>query len=179
VKEWLNFLLSPDFNIIRSPKSYNSQVGAPLSVLAINEMHNLGIFEAGISKINEMEQLETIIRPTIGVFTNIGSAHDEGFENLEQKIKEKLQLFKNAKRIIYQKNKDIDFILSSVLPSRVRGLFSWSFSDKTADVFISKTELQDKTILQVQYNEINFKFEILNKDQNSKDQIKKGNKSLV
>lgn len=167
VKEWLNFLLSPDFNIIRSPKSYNSQVGVPLSVLAINEMHNLAIFEAGISKINEMEQLETIIRPTIGVLTNIGSAHDEGFENLGQKIKEKLQLFKNSKRIIYQKNKDIDFMLSSVLPSRVRGLFSWSFSDKTADVFISKTELQDKTILQVQYNELNFEFEISFQDEAS------------
>ncbi|MFZ2727561.1 MAG: Mur ligase family protein, partial [Methylococcaceae bacterium] len=78
VKEWLNFLLSPDFNIIRSPKSYNSQVGVPLSVISINDKHNLGIFEAGISKMNEMEKLEVIIRPTIGIITNIGSAHDEG-----------------------------------------------------------------------------------------------------
>jgi alanine racemase len=167
VKEWLNFLLSPDFNVIRSPKSYNSQVGVPLSVLAINEMHNLGIFEAGISKINEMEKLEPIIRPTIGILTNIGSAHDEGFENLEQKIKEKLQLFKNSKRIIYQKNKDIDFILSSVLPSRVRGLFSWSFSDKTADVFMSKTESLDKTIIQVQTDKMKFDFEISFQDEAS------------
>ncbi|WP_442902437.1 Mur ligase family protein, partial [Flavobacterium sp.] len=66
VKEWLNFLLSPDYNIIRSPKSYNSQVGVPLSVLGINEKHNLGIFEAGISMINEMEKLQKIIQPTIG-----------------------------------------------------------------------------------------------------------------
>jgi len=167
VKEWLNFLLSPDFNVIRSPKSYNSQVGVPLSVLAINEMHNLGIFEAGISKMNEMEKLETIIRPTIGVLTNIGSAHDEGFENLEQKIKEKLQLFKHSKRLIYQKTKDIDTVLASIPLSRVRGLFSWSFSDKTADVFISKTEGQDKTIIQVDYNEINFEFEISFQDKAS------------
>ncbi|RTY95116.1 bifunctional UDP-N-acetylmuramoyl-tripeptide:D-alanyl-D-alanine ligase/alanine racemase, partial [Flavobacterium bomense] len=94
VKEWLNFLMSPDFNIIRSPKSYNSQVGVPLSVISINDRHNLGIFEAGISKMNEMEKLEVIIRPTIGIITNIGSAHDEGFEDLEKKIKEKLKLFK-------------------------------------------------------------------------------------
>ena len=105
VKEWLNFLLSPDYNIVRSPKSYNSQVGVPLSVIAINEKHNLGVFEAGISTVNEMVQLEKIIKPTIGVLTNIGSAHDEGFENLQQKIKEKLLLFKESKVIIYQKNR--------------------------------------------------------------------------
>ena len=167
VKEWLNFLLSPDFNVIRSPKSYNSQVGVPLSVFAINEMHNLGIFEAGISKMNEMEKLETIIRPTIGVLTNIGSAHDEGFENLEQKIKEKLQLFKHSKRLIYQKNKEIDSVLASILPLGARGLFSWSFSDKTADVFVIKTVLQDKTILQVEYKETHFEFEISFQDEAS------------
>lgn len=88
VKEWLNFLLSPDYNIIRSPKSYNSQVGVPLSVLAINEMHNLGIFEAGISTVGEMSALQKIIKPTIGLLTNIGSAHDEGFDNIGEKIKE-------------------------------------------------------------------------------------------
>ena len=95
VKEWLNFLLSPDFNVIRSPKSYNSQVGVPLSVVAINEQHNLGIFEAGISSSSEMEKLEKIIKPTVGVLTSIGSAHDEGFLNLEQKMKEKMLLFEH------------------------------------------------------------------------------------
>ena len=100
VKEWLNFLLSPDFNIIRSPKSYNSQVGVPLSVLAINEEHNLGIFEAGISTVNEMQSLQKILKPTIGILTNIGSAHDEGFENIGEKIKEKLQLFKDVEILI-------------------------------------------------------------------------------
>jgi alanine racemase len=96
VKEWLNFLLAPDYNIIRSPKSYNSQVGVPLSVVAINEKHNLGIFEAGISTRGEMQNLEKIIKPTIGVLTNIGTAHDEGFANTTEKIKEKLLLFQNA-----------------------------------------------------------------------------------
>ncbi|MGL5111005.1 MAG: Mur ligase family protein, partial [Flavobacterium sp.] len=89
VKEWLNFLLSPDYTIIRSPKSYNSQVGVPLSVLAIAKQHNLGIFEAGISTINEMVHLEKIIQPTLGILTNIGSAHDEGFSSIGEKIKEK------------------------------------------------------------------------------------------
>ena len=93
IKEWLNFLLSPDYNIIRSPKSYNSQVGVPLSVLGINEKHNFGIFEAGISTKEEMQKLQAIIQPTIGILSNIGSAHDEGFGNIGEKIKEKLKLF--------------------------------------------------------------------------------------
>ena len=144
VKEWLDFLLSPDYNIIRSPKSYNSQVGVPLSVIAINEQHNLGIFEAGISTVNEMEKLETIIRPTIGILTNIGSAHDEGFSNREEKIKEKLKLFKDSEVLIYQKNKDIDALLDSKIKK-----FSWSFSDETATVFVAKKGVLDKTILEI------------------------------
>ena len=132
VKEWLNFLLSPDYNVIRSPKSYNSQVGVPLSVIAINEKHNLGIFEAGISTVNEMSKLENIIKPTIGVLTNIGSAHDEGFENMEQKITEKLLLFKKSKVVIYKKNKPVDNSLKlfcEQYPLNERILFSWSFTD--------------------------------------------------
>jgi alanine racemase len=94
------------------PKSYNSQVGVPLSVIAINEQHNLGIFEAGISTVNEMEKLETIIRPTIGILTNIGSAHDEGFANIGEKIKQKVQLFQHAKVLIYNKNKTVEAFLN-------------------------------------------------------------------
>jgi alanine racemase len=160
VKEWLNFLLSPDFNIIRSPKSYNSQVGVPLSVISINDKHNLGIFEAGISKMNEMEKLEVIIRPTIGIITNIGSAHNEGFEDLEKKIKEKLKLFKHSKLIIYQKNKDIDIFLSSIPTLEARGLFSWSYSDETADVYVVKKVIEDKTILKIRYSRDNFEIQI-------------------
>ena len=107
IKEWLNFLLSPDYNIIRSPKSYNSQVGVPLSILGINEKHNLGIFEAGISTMHEMEKLQKIIRPTIGILSNIGSAHDEGFPSVAEKIKEKLKLFATVNVLILQKNKTI------------------------------------------------------------------------
>jgi len=162
VKEWLNFLLNPDFNIIRSPKSYNSQVGVPLSVNSINDRHNLGIFEAGISKMHEMEKLETIIRPTIGIITNIGTAHDEGFEDLEKKIKEKLKLFKQSKLIIYQKNKTVDTLIDSKIKS-----FSWSFENEDADVFISKKEIQDKTVLLIRYAKASFEVQIPFQDEAS------------
>ena len=145
VKEWLNFLLSPDYSIIRSPKSYNSQVGVPLSVLAIAKQHNFGIFEAGISTVNEMGYLEKIIQPTLGILTNIGSAHDEGFSSIGEKIKEKLQLFKHCDLLIYNKNKTIDAFLKPTLKT-----FSWSFKDATADVFIQKSSILDKTKLHIQ-----------------------------
>ena len=164
VKEWLNFLLSPDYNIIRSPKSYNSQVGVPLSVIAINEKHNLGIFEAGISTVNEMDKLEKIIRPTIGVLTNIGTAHDEGFLNLVQKIDEKLLLFKDSPVIIYQKNEIVDSCLSQFAAEYMlhpRKLLSWSYTDKTADVFILKKEnINETTIIQYQYGKENYDLKI-------------------
>ncbi|HEY4618434.1 MAG TPA: bifunctional UDP-N-acetylmuramoyl-tripeptide:D-alanyl-D-alanine ligase/alanine racemase [Flavobacterium sp.] len=148
VKEWLNFLLSPDFNVIRSPKSYNSQVGVPLSVIAINEKHNLGIFEAGISTVTEMQKLETVIKPTIGILTNIGSSHDEGFESLEQKIKEKLLLFKDSEVIIYQKNKLVDKCMSPQTKT-----FSWSFDQEQADVLVFKKETANRsTTLHYKYN---------------------------
>lgn len=96
VKEWLYQLLHQDYNIVRSPKSFNSQIGVPLSVWQMNGQHTLGIFEAGISKPGEMDKLEKIIQPTIGVLTNIGEAHSEGFASLAQKEKEKRLLFRNA-----------------------------------------------------------------------------------
>jgi UDP-N-acetylmuramoyl-tripeptide--D-alanyl-D-alanine ligase len=155
VKEWLNFLLSPDYNIIRSPKSYNSQVGVPLSVMAINEKHNLGIFEAGISMVNEMAKLETIIKPSIGILTNIGSAHDEGFAHIGEKIKEKLKLFQNVKVLIYNKNKTIDAFINPKLET-----FSWSCRDENADVFITQKSILEKTILKVHYHDNIFEIKI-------------------
>ena len=101
VKEWLNHLLEKEFSIVRSPKSFNSQIGVPLSVLNITSKNNLAIFEAGISRPGEMKKLEGIIKPLIGIFTNIGNAHDEGFKNTQQKIREKLLLFRNAKYLIF------------------------------------------------------------------------------
>ena len=101
VKEWLNQLLNHKYNIVRSPKSYNSQIGVPLSIWPMNEKHTLGIFEAGISRPGEMEKLETIIKPGIGILTNIGEAHSEGFSSPLEKALEKLKLFKDSKILIY------------------------------------------------------------------------------
>ena len=100
VKEWLFQLLRESFHIVRSPKSYNSQVGVPLSVLAMENTDDLAIFEAGISQMNEMEKLEEIIQPSIGILTNIGAAHDEGFASKEEKINEKVKLFKRTEKVI-------------------------------------------------------------------------------
>ena len=101
VKEWLNQLLENNFFVVRSPKSFNSQIGVPLSVLNISPSNDLAIFEAGISQTGEMKKLAKIIRPTIGIFTNIGNAHDEGFKNRKQKINEKLLLFQNTEHLIF------------------------------------------------------------------------------
>ncbi len=100
VKEWLYQMLSHQHNIVRSPRSYNSQIGVPLSVWQMNASHTLGIFEAGISTTGEMTNLEKIIQPTIGVLTSIGEVHSEGFENKEQKLQEKSLLFKHASTIV-------------------------------------------------------------------------------
>lgn len=155
VKEWLNFLLSPDYNVIRSPKSYNSQIGVPLSIVAINEQHNLGIFEAGISTRSEMKNLEKIIKPTVGILTSIGSAHDQGFLNLEEKIREKMALFRNSKIVIYQANESVDAFVSSKTKA-----FTWSFVTQNADVFIEKKTVLDQTILDVQYGAQKFVLKI-------------------
>jgi alanine racemase len=101
VKEWLYQLLQDKFNIVRSPKSYNSQIGVPLSVWQMNEQHNLGIFEAGISQPGEMDHLQRIIQPTIGILTNIGEAHSEGFPSMADKAQEKTKLFASCNGIVY------------------------------------------------------------------------------
>ncbi len=100
VKEWLYQLLKNDYKITRSPRSYNSQIGVPLSVWQMNEETELAIFEAGISEVGEMEKLERIIRPTIGVVTYIGEEHGENFASLEQKRAEKMRLFAHAEKVI-------------------------------------------------------------------------------
>lgn len=101
VKEWMNQLLEDRFQIVRSPRSYNSQIGVPLSIWQINEQHTLALIEAGISQKGEMHYLEEMIKPTIGIFTNIGEAHDQGFENTATKIREKLELFKQSVALIF------------------------------------------------------------------------------
>ncbi len=135
IKEWLFQLLSPDYNIAKNPGSYNSQIGVPLSVWAIQPHHQLGIFEAGISQPNEMIRLQKIIRPTIGIFTNIGTAHDGGFENVELKISEKLKFFDGVETLIYCA--DHDLIHKAVVEKNISKL-SWGKNGQ-ADVQILAT----------------------------------------
>ncbi|MBQ7489375.1 MAG: bifunctional UDP-N-acetylmuramoyl-tripeptide:D-alanyl-D-alanine ligase/alanine racemase [Bacteroidales bacterium] len=101
VKEWLSTMLAGEFNVVRNPNSYNSQIGVPFSVWQIEPEHNFAIFEAGISQPGEMSALEKVIKPTIGILTNIGSAHSQFFKNDEEKLHEKLKLFTNCRQLIF------------------------------------------------------------------------------
>jgi Alr-MurF fusion protein len=132
IKEWLFQLLFQDHFIVRSPRSYNSQIGVPLSILAIEKQHDLAIFEAGISRINEMEKLANVIRCNIGIFTNIGDAHDEGFMSRVQKIKEKMKLFQFCDILILCN--DNDQIMKEV-PKKIK-TFTWG-KTKNADLKVN------------------------------------------
>ncbi len=128
VKEWLYQLLAPDFNITRSPRSWNSQIGVPLSVWRLKEQTQIGIFEAGISEPGEMDALEGIIQPTVGVMTHLGSAHDENFANRQEKCLEKLRLFRHAKVLVF--NADDEMISDCVAQSGFKGqLIGWHGAD--------------------------------------------------
>ena len=127
VKEWLYQLLSPGINTIRSPKSFNSQIGVPLSVWKMEKVHRLAIFEAGISQPGEMAKLEAIIRPDFGIITNIGHAHDEHFASAIQKADEKLKLFRHSSLLVYCSDyEEIDNCVRFCDPSRTFRPFSWS-----------------------------------------------------
>lgn len=161
VKEWLSVLLK-DYNLVKSPRSYNSQIGVPLSVWEINEHHNFGIFEAGISKSGEMEFLEPVIRPTIGIFTNLGSAHDEGFRSRKQKATEKLRLFQRSKTLIYCKDyEDIDdeirILLKAVNPTIE--LIGWS-RKAGSKIFVNATKQNTYCTLQILWNSQIYDFKI-------------------
>ena len=120
VKEWLYQLLSPDFNVCRSPRSYNSQVGVPLSVWLINPHNDLAIIEAGISQPGEMEKLARIIQPTIGVMTNLGAAHQENFMSYDIKCAEKMQLFKSCRTVVINSEDITIKRCADVLPEQTR-----------------------------------------------------------
>ena len=136
VKEWLYQLLSPYKYVTRSPRSYNSQTGVPLSVWLMNEQTEVGIFEAGISQPGEMQALRDIIQPTIAVLTNIGAAHQENFASKEEKCREKTVLFHDAETIVY--NADDELIRRTVAESAYKGEpLYYSMTDKKAPVFIA------------------------------------------
>ena len=139
VKEWLYQLLEEDYNITRSPRSYNSQTGVPLSVWEMTENTTLAIFEAGISQPDEMKYLEPVIRPTIGVFTKLGEAHQENFSSQQQKCMEKMELFVNSNVFIYEEdNKIINQSADRMVLSQKS--FCWSRKDPDAPLYIRKTE---------------------------------------
>jgi len=141
VKEWLYFLLRSSHQVSRNPKSYNSQLGVPLSVWELRENDDYGIFEAGISQPGEMEKLEKILSPQIGIFTNIGSAHQENFESLQQKITEKLKLFAHSQYLVYCKDQEE---VHKTISKNLKGvqLFSWSHTDKTARLWVKELKTQ-------------------------------------
>ena len=160
VKEWLYQLTAGNYNVTRSPRSYNSQIGVPLSVWMLNETSTLGIFEAGISECNEMGKLQRIINPTIGIITNISSAHQENFSSLQEKCAEKLQLFSNCSTVIY--NAD-----DAILAERIKHLpitakqIAWSKKDQKSPLFIeSITKENDGTAIQYHYGTIEDSYRI-------------------
>lgn len=161
VKEWIYQCLSPEKYVIRNPKSFNSQIGVPLSVWLLNNNGDIGVFEAGISQVNEMHILEEIIQPTIGLFTNIGDAHQENFESIEQKLDEKLNLFEHCNALIY--NSD-NLLVDSKIKSRFQSkqLISWSFEFeadlKIYEVVYAALSTQIKAKYQNQNIEINIPF---------------------
>ena len=135
VKEWLFQLLSPFYTVVRSPKSYNSQLGVPLSIVRINKSHELGIFEAGISQRGEMATLRSIIKPNLGLFTMIGAAHNEGFDNRKQKLAEKIELFTECQKVYYRKDQeDVHQMLNLRLPEVQK--MNWSSKDDEADLYV-------------------------------------------
>lgn len=151
VKEWLYQLLSPERIITRSPRSYNSQIGVPHSVWLMNEKTEIGIFEAGISEMNEMEALQSIIRPSVGVLTNIGGAHQENFYSLHDKCMEKLSLFKECDVVIY--NAD-DELISSCVAKCLYGAreIAWSLKDNERPLFIEHIDKnEDSTTIRYRY----------------------------
>lgn len=144
VKDWIAQMLAPDHHLAVSPRSYNSQIGVPLSVWQLAPEHDMAIFEAGVSEPNEMYRLQKVIQPTIGIFTNIGQAHDENFLTRTQKIAEKLHLFTHCQTLIYcSDHKDIHMLLSQQESFREVRRFTWGSGPDNA-VRLLSVETGDK-----------------------------------
>lgn len=165
VKEWLYQLLHNDYNIVRSPKSFNSQIGVPLSVWKMNDDDEIGIFEAGISQKDEMEKLQKIIQPTIGIITNIGDAHSQNFSSKKETVREKLKLFKESETLIYCRDYlEIDEMVKELVkPNK----FSWSFSKEARLRIHSVEKAERKTRILGEIDQQQVEFEIAFMDQAS------------
>ncbi len=149
VKEWLYQLLNTQLNICKNPKSYNSQVGVPLSVWQLNNHHQLGIFEAGISEINEMQTLAQIINPTIGLFNYLGNAHSEGFANDDEKLNEKLKLFIHVKELVFCADQtEVKTAIEDFALQYHTSLYSWSKAGNKAHYQFAIFEQGNETIIE-------------------------------
>lgn len=162
VKEWLADILGALEPVVRSPKSYNSQIGVPLSVWKLDDKYRAGIFEAGISMPGEMEKLRDIIDPGIGVITNIGDAHSENFADIKEKAKEKLKLFPGVSLLVYCRDqKLLHSLIRSDKVLKTKKLVDWSFLDKDAAVYVNKSQLTgNRTQLEILYGGETYKFVI-------------------
>jgi len=172
VKEWLHEVLSGQLKIIRSPKSYNSQIGVPLSALLMDNHYNLAIFEAGISQPGEMARLQPIINPDVGILTNIGDAHQENFKSKKQKLLEKLQLFKSAKQLVFNIDNELveketqNFCIeNSIKP------VSWSLQNKNALLKFKHQTVDGKSNLSVVYNDEKFEITVPFADESSIENV--------
>ncbi len=153
VKEWLFQLLQPDFSVVRSPGSYNSKIGVPLSVWQLRPGHEIALFEAGISRPGEMERLADIIRPTVGIFTNLGEAHREGFSSPREKLREKLLLFRSVETLVFCP--DDPLVKEEVSRLGIK-TFTWS-SRSEADLRVLGRQADDSgTLLRLQFHNQTF-----------------------
>ncbi len=156
IKEWLGQVLGQKYQLTKSPKSYNSQLGVPLSVLMLKESDEVGIFEAGISMPGEMAILKDIIKPTIGIFTNIGPAHDKGFLNREEKAKEKWELFKGSAYVIYCKDHPL---IDQTKPKAIKG-FTWGKSIESDVLILSEQKENKGTLLKLIFDGMEYLLEL-------------------
>jgi alanine racemase len=154
VKEWLYQLLSPDFRIVRSPRSYNSQIGVALSVWQLHSSAGLAVFEAGISRPGEMARLEQIIQPDTGIFTTLGDAHQENFESLEQKLREKAGLFRHCTSVVYCSDQEpVARVLGEMLPET--RLVNWGRGED-AVVRVLDMQVSETTMVELSYKSANY-----------------------
>lgn len=173
VKEWMCQILEANYSVVRSPKSYNSQIGVPLSVWQMDATHDVAVFEAGISEPDEMDKLQTIIQPTIGVFTNIGEAHNENFISREHKVGEKLKLFTHVNTLVYcMDHVDIQQVLMrSGIAHNVK-TFTWSRKFRDAMLWVSSVERKEhSSVITCEYKSMKMSYEVPYSDEASIENI--------
>lgn len=149
IKEWLSQALNSKYNIVKSPQSYNSQLGVCISLLEMEDSHEVAIIEAGISTVNEMEKLEKMIQPTVGILSNIGDAHSSGFKNNKEKLEEKLKLFKGCKALIYSNIEEA--IDTTIRKTDIKKILCWGLDNSSAIVVKEIKKGQNQTSINLSH----------------------------